>query len=82
MQRNIVALADEEYDAITGPFVEEACGLVREIGKHRAYLVPAIIKILKQYACKPDDSRGDRDDSASEPRQLHRPHFRIHSPDR
>jgi hypothetical protein len=79
MQRNVVALADEEYDAITAPLVDEACGIIRQIAAARAYLLPVIIASLGPYAI---DQQASPDSEAPElvkTPSLHRPHFRVHT---
>ncbi len=81
MQKNVVALADEEYDAITGPLAEEACRIIREIAGARAYLLPVIIASLEPYAAERRVSEGDESGLPAKARSLHRPHFRIHTSD-
>ena len=78
MNRNVVALADEEYDAMSAPLAEEACGIIRQIAAARAYLLPVIIASLGPYAL---DKQVPQDSEAASPakrRNLHRPHLRIH----
>ena len=81
MQKNVVALADEEYDAITGPLVDEACGIIRRIAAARAYLLPVIIESLGPYTADQQAAESDQSDSPVETPNLHRPHFRIHKAD-
>ncbi len=81
MQKNVVALADAEYDAITGPLAEEACRIIREIAAARAYLLPVIIASLEPYAAERQASESDELDLPAKTRSLHRPHFRIHTAD-
>ena len=81
MQRNVVALADEEYDAITGPLVEEACGIIRKIAAARAYLLPVIIASLEPYAVDRKASEDGESDLPAKKPNLHRPHFRVHTAD-
>ena len=78
MQRNVVALADEEYDALTAPLVDEACRIIRQIAAARAYLLPVIIASLGPYTH--ESEMGESSGAvAVKVRNPHRPHFRIHS---
>ena len=79
MQRNVVALADEEYDAITGPLVDEACRIIRQIADARAYLLPVVIASLGPYAVERQDSADSEPAQPVKARSLHRPHFRVHT---
>lgn len=72
MRTNVVALADEEYDAVTGPLVAQACELIGRLGATRGYLLPVVIATLKRYV---EDPRGGGDPCPGGP---HRPHLRIH----
>jgi hypothetical protein len=81
MQRNVVALADEEYDAITAPLVDEACRIIRQIAGARAYLLPVIIASLGPYAIDQEVLPDGEAPAPVKAPNLHRPHFRIHSAD-
>ena len=78
MQKNVVTLADEEYDAITGPLVDEACSIIRRIAAARAYLLPVIIESLGPYTADQQAAESGQSDSPVETGRFHRPHFRIH----
>ena len=80
MQRNVVALADEEYDALAAPLVDEACGIIRRIAAARAYLLPVIIASLGPYALDQQAPPDGQADLPTKSPKLHRPHFRIYSP--
>lgn len=75
MHRNVVALADEEYDAVAAPLVARACELVARLGATRAYLLPVVISVLQRYVEPPAR------DQAKAPARLGRPHLRIHLPE-
>ena len=79
MQRNVVALADEEYDAMAAPLVDEACRIIRQIAGARAYLLPVIIASLGPYAIDQQVLPGSEVAPPVKTRNLHRPHFRIHT---
>jgi len=79
MQRNVVALADEEYDAMSAPLVDEACRIIRQIADARAYLLPVIIASLGPYALDQQTPQDGPPDLPVKSPTLHRPHFRIHS---
>jgi len=79
MQRNVVALADEEYDAMAGPLVEEACRIIRRIGAARAYLLPVIIGSLGPYTLADEAAGSSGGLSPAKTRNPHRPHLRIHA---
>ena len=81
MRRNVVALADEEYDAMAAPLVDEACRIIKQIGGSRAYLLPVIIASLWPYARDHQISHGDGGADQSKSPKMHRPHLRIHKPD-
>jgi len=81
MHRNVVALADEEYDAMVGPLVDEACRIIRQIGGSRAYLLPVVIASLWPYAREHQVSQNHGSSSPVKIRNPHRPHLRIHSMD-
>jgi len=83
MQRNVVAFADKEYDAVAGPLLEEAFCLIRQIAETRAYLLPVIIASLSPYASADQaGEEGGQVDLPVKTPSLHRPHFRIHTGDR
>ena len=82
MQRNVVALADEEYDALTDPLVDEACRLIRQIGGSRAYLLPVIIASLCPYTGEHQPPQNSEVSSPGKIRNPHRPHLRLHPGDR
>ncbi len=74
MQPNIVTLGDDEYDAVAGPLVSEACELVVRLGGSRAYMLPVVIAVLRKYVQTPQI-----DELPSVPLSAPcRPHFRIH----
>ena len=79
MHRNVVALADEEYDAMAAPLVDEACRIIRQIGGSRAYLLPVIIASLWPYAREHKVSQCSGGASPVKIRSPHRPHLRIHA---
>ncbi|MDP6635998.1 MAG: hypothetical protein QGG42_13955 [Phycisphaerae bacterium] len=81
MHRNVVSLADEEYDAMAEPLMDEACRIIRQIGGSRAYLLPVIIASLWPYAR--DHQVLPNGDGAPpvKTRNQHRPHLRIHNSD-
>jgi hypothetical protein len=82
MQRNVVALADDEYDAMAGPLLAEAFSLIRQIAETRAYLLPVIIASLSPYAAADQaGEEGGQIDMPVKTPNLHRPHFRIHTGD-
>ncbi|MDP7288792.1 MAG: hypothetical protein QGH94_12445 [Phycisphaerae bacterium] len=80
MQRNVVALADDEYDALAAPLVDEACRLIEEIADARAYLLPVIIASLAPYAVGRDAPEGGQSHTPAKALSFHRPHFHIHNP--
>ena len=75
MHRNVVALADEEYDAVAAPLVARACELVARLGATRAYLLPVVIAVLQRYVEPLVQNQ------AKVPAPLGRPHLRIHLPE-
>ena len=79
MHRNVVALADEEYDAMSAPLVDEACRIIRRIGAARAYLLPVIIASLGPYTREQQAPPDGQPDLPTKNPNLHRPHLRIHS---
>ena len=81
MHRNVVALADEEYDAMAAPLVDEACRIIRQIGGSRAYLLPVIIASLWPYAREHQVSQSSGESLPMKIRNPHRPHLRIHTGD-
>jgi len=81
MHRNVVALADEEYDAMAAPLVDEACRIIRQIGGSRAYLLPVVIASLWPYAREHKVSQSSGATSPVKVRNRHRPHLRIHTSD-
>jgi hypothetical protein len=74
MRTNVVALADEEYDAVVGPLVAQACELIAHLGSTRGYLLPMVIATLQRYV---EDPSGGEHTRTGGP---HRPHLRIHMP--
>ena len=78
MHRNVVALADEEYDAVAAPLVDEACRIIQQIAGSRAYLLPVIIASLWPYAREHNVSQSSGRPSPAKIRSPHRPHLRIH----
>ncbi|MDP6546935.1 MAG: hypothetical protein QGH60_23410 [Phycisphaerae bacterium] len=81
MHRNVVALADEEYDALAAPLVDEACRIIRQIGGSRAYLLPVVIASLWPYAREHKVSQSSGADCPVKAPNRHRPHLRIHATD-
>ena len=81
MHRNVIALADQEYDAMAAPLVDEACRIIRQIGGSRAYLLPVVIASLWPYAREHKVSRSSETASPVKLRNCHRPHLRIHTTD-
>jgi hypothetical protein len=81
MHRNVVALADEEYDAMAAPLVDEACRLIRQIGGSRAYLLPVIIASLCPYTGEHQSPQNSEVSSPGKIRNQHRPHLRLHPGD-
>jgi len=79
MQRNVVALADEEYDAMSAPLVDEACRIIRQIGGARAYLLPVIIASLEPYTLADEAVGSSGETRVAKRRNPHRPHLRIHA---
>jgi hypothetical protein len=80
MRRNVVALADKEYDALAAPLVDEACRIIRQIGGSRAHLLPVIIGSLWPYAREYQVSQSSETDPLKV-RNPHCPHLRIHTSD-
>jgi hypothetical protein len=78
MQRNVVALADKEYDALAAPLVDEACRIIRQIAAARVYLLPVIIASLEPYTHGDDVGENSGAVTVKVPNP-HRPHFRIHT---
>jgi len=76
MHRNVVALADKEYDAVAAPLVARACELVARLGATRAYLLPVVISVLQSYVEPPLQNQAKK-----VPAPLGRPHLRIHLPE-
>jgi len=74
MHTNVVALADEEYDAVAAPLVAQACELIAHLGSTRGYLLPVVIAALQRYVEDPSGGGHTR------PGGPHRPHLRIHMP--
>ncbi|MCP4377226.1 MAG: hypothetical protein GY794_13755 [bacterium] len=81
MQRNVVALADKEYDAMATPLVDEACRIIRQIAAARVYLLPVIIASLRPYTHADDDTDESNEPVPVKVRNPHRPHLRIHTSD-
>ena len=81
MHRNVVALADEEYDAMAAPLVDEACRIIRQIGGSRAYLLPVVIASLWPYAREHKVSQSAEAPRPKKTPKCHRPHLRIHTDD-
>ena len=81
MHSNVVALADEEYDAMSAPLADEACRIIRQIADARAYLLPVIIASLGPYALADEVTGGSGARRVGKTCNPHRPHLRIHTGD-